>query len=193
MLASLRFPENMCMHNCWRACLKAMDIPYTCVGYADSKSQARDFAKHNFGAKIRHMFHDVKCLSGDADGDSKCDMCGVCCCFGAERRPDLTTAGLPCQPFSQQRWHSGSGRNQQGPRVHKSWQTYMEFLHYLEVRRPRGFLCEEILKILSKDPVSKKRWLDLLLEGAAALGYGCAAAVLPTTPWSKVPRDRQPL
>ena len=50
---------------------------------------------------------------------------------------------------------------------------------------------EEVLKILNKDPVTRKRWLDLLLEEAGAAGYGCSAVVLPAEPWSEVPRDRR--
>ena len=52
-------------------------------------------------------------------------------------------------------------------------------------------MLEEVLRILGKDPTTSKKWVELVLEYAAALGFGCVAGILSTSSWSNVPRDRQ--
>ena len=162
---------------------EAMGIDFRLNAVADPKLAAQRFVQHNF-PDVKHMFKFAKDLTDGCSGCMLCKARHVKCSFASGLRPALVTAGLPCQPVSQQ---SSASR---APREHRFFHVVMELITYLKVRRPYGFMFEEVLTILRKDAKTGQRWIDILLQGAAEFGYACEAVRTSCAAWSKVPRDR---
>ena len=159
---------------------------------AEAKNFARRFIRLNF-PQISHVLVDQKLITDGAEGTTgKCDSCVGPCSFRPDlsTQPDLLTAGIPCQPFSGLRWHKGAGANQRDPRSHSKFGSIDEFLFCLEKRHPRGFILEEVLKIMAKDPTTGETFLNDIMAKAASLGYGCAALIMNGDNWNDVPRQR---
>ena len=168
---------------CGVTCTEAMGIDFQWHAVADPKLAAQQFVKHNFPA-VKHIFKSATDLSDGCAERMLCTAYHMKCSFTPTTRPAMVTAGLPCQPVSQQSRASGA------PREHRFFKVIMELVTYLRVRRPYGFMFEEVLTILRKDAKTGKRWIDILLESAADLGYACEAVKTSCAAWSLVPRDR---
>ena len=162
-----------------------MGMQIDTVATADKKDEALRFMQRNF-PEIKHMFAAAAHL---IDG-GMCKKCSNTCTLDESESPDLCTAGLPCQPFSSMRWKTGPGQNEKGVKAHTLWKVFMEFIAYLTERRPKGFVVEEVMKLLDRDRTSGKRYLDMLMEKASDLGYGCSAIKLSASCWLASPRDR---
>lgn len=162
-------------------CPEALGMNISTVAVAEQKREAQRFMERNFD--IPHMFEKARDLTEPGE---PCLKCRGKCNFKHQDQPSLTTAGLPCQPFSKMRACSGAG----APRKHKDFATYEEFGFYLDKRRPQGFIVEEVSKILGHDRTEGRRWIDMFMEDAALMGYGCSAIRFNRCTWSVVPRDR---
>ena len=164
---------------------QAMGIPIDTVAVAELKDEGRRFMDHHFPG-IKHQF---LCCNHLSDVVKECQKCDGKCTFDREESADLATAGLPCQPFSILTVFAELAKKN-GARGHKLFGAVAEFLYYLKVRRPKGFIIEEILRLLGIDPVTGQRWVDWIVSEAGKLNYGTAAAKVVTDAWAKTPRDR---
>ena len=162
-------------------------MPFKTYAVAECKKEAVAFIQRHFMPHVEHLLSDACMLS---DGASECHQCPGRCTFDTNVRPHLTTAGLPCQPFSKMRWKNGPGKNEKAAVEHKAWAVFKEFWHYLALRKPYGFILEEVEKILDEDKRLGSTVLDLILTETAKLGYGCSAVSLHAVAWFEVPRSR---
>ncbi len=165
-------------------CTQAMGMPFSTVAVAECKEEARRFMARSF-PEIKHTFPQSEML---IEG-SGCLTCSGKCSW-ARNPPDLVTAGLPCQPVTKMRWKKGPGQNQRSAKQHKLWVVIEIFFEYLAERKPKGFMVEEVLQILSKDEETGVKFLDIIMTKAASLGYGCCAVQLRASVWIELPRDR---
>jgi site-specific DNA-cytosine methylase len=172
--------------------MQAMGMDVRTVAVADKKNSARRFMHNHFPYEIQHMFSDVRALSDD-QLDPICEMCNKTdeCTYDRTTLIHLVTAGTPCQAYTGLRWQRGSGRDQGPVSEHSTFHIIQEFLYYLSIRKPLGFILEEVLGFLKKDPVTGRRWVDLFLAQVNKLGYAATAIRLGADPWiSDVSRDR---
>eukprot|EP00929_Paragymnodinium_shiwhaense_P037685 TRINITY_DN20039_c0_g1_i1.p1 TRINITY_DN20039_c0_g1~~TRINITY_DN20039_c0_g1_i1.p1 ORF type:complete len:585 (+),score=94.11 TRINITY_DN20039_c0_g1_i1:139-1893(+) len=188
--------------------LQAMNIPFEINACADKKFISREFISHNFNAK--HIFQEAFNMIEKSEPEAepalrrrkkqckRCDRfclgpaCEKACSFEpGDTQPDLVTAGLPCQPFSSMRQKkTGKTPGTGPPRLHKGFSMLRTLVQYICARRPRGFILEEVTKVLTIDPTTQESYLKGMLSEICELGYGCAAAEFSAGSWSDCPRDR---
>ena len=172
--------------------LQELGVGVKTVVAADMKKCAREFQMHNFSDRVTHIVCDVTSMADNSVAKLRCCQCAGPCSIDYSVRPDLTCAGPPCQPYSQLRWQGGKGRNQGAARSHGAYHVLSEFVHYLFVRRPLGFVLEEVLRFLSKDPQTKLSFSEAFLNIVERLGYHGRAIKLKATSWCPdVSRERR--
>jgi site-specific DNA-cytosine methylase len=170
---------------------RAMGIDSHIQAACDKKACARRFMVRNHAGKVSHVYKDAEVMLSDVNR-GPCEICSGPRCEAVLSRPDFVRMGMPCQAYSRARSRKQLGSNRQGdPRDHVLWSTCFETtLKYLEVRRPRGFLVEEVLGFGDTDSVTGERYIVMFQEAAADLGYATRSFVLKAGIWSEVQRDR---
>jgi site-specific DNA-cytosine methylase len=137
------------------------------------------------GRKTTHYYTS---LGEVANGIGRCMQCGTDCRVPV--RPDLTTAGLSCQPFSGLR-----DLRVQSPRQHPLFgNTFEEFPKYLANIKPRGWIVEQVKGFGREDAEHPERlsFLVQFCELVASIGYSVKVLELDSGIWSESERDRCP-
>ena len=189
--------------------MEALGMHYETMSAADTKTASRTFIlrEHSHVAHIFTSMEEQTAATGFCTKHQRhCSLTG---------RPDLVCGGLPCQPFSQQRQHSGGhGRGGKGgkggascpqvdrvaraassrlgqPEEHPSYGTVMTgFFDYLAARQPRVFLIEETTSFGYTSKSRGESFLAAFGERAVSLGYAVRAMSLDHGTWCEMPRPR---
>ena len=121
---------------------------------------------------------------------------GRCVAHGGEcevsrLRPHVASAGLPCQPFTGAREHSGATPRTGPPSQHPAFATVMEeWKEYLEARQPDCFFIEQVPEFDTPDPKGVS-YLKRFTRMCAAQGYSMRALRLSHGIWVELPRERR--
>ena len=134
------------------------------------------------------MFTELSLVNA---GRGKCFKHG-CDCSVPTTRPDISSGGFPCVPFSKQRNTKGGTDRTSDASKHPQYFTTLEDLPtYLEIRRPRSFYMENVAMIAKElKSLGGRSALDLLVEKIAPLGYSCKAIILDHKVFVRVNRPR---
>lgn len=164
------------------------------VAAADKKPHARKFCTLNHG-NLEHLFSDNSALIGScgAKGPDLCDVCSSRrqkCTYNREtQHVDLVTAGLPCQPFTKLRQTNGNTADTGSASTHSKYDVVFEdFFKYLSLRRPRGFIVEEVSDFTGRS--DEACFLDEFVARAERAGYSAKALMLHADIWVALPRSR---
>jgi hypothetical protein len=114
-------------------------LPAQVLGCADSSPLAQRFSMRNGGIDVEHYFdNNASLVEGGWCIKHQCH------CQPSVQRPQFTTAGLPCQPFTKQRTQNDCKPRSGAPCDHPDFDAVVEFVSYLEQRCPESFLVEEV-------------------------------------------------
>lgn len=152
----------------------------------DKKDSSRKFIRRN-SPTLPHLYKDAKAVASlDYRG---CEICGKGC-RGPQKQPDLLRLGPPCQPYTTSRCKSGVG-DMGTPREHSQWGTCFDItLQYLNERKPRGFILEEVLGFGHQDKETQQPYVVLFQREVKELGYVSRVVELNGFEWSDVQRPR---
>ena len=163
---------------------------------AECKPAAQKFVMRNHRDVIHHLFEKAESMAVVSEqGMVHCLLCrkpcgGVLQLGQTQRSVDLVRTGLPCQPFTKQRVHSGTG-DSGAPQEHRKWSVvFLTFYDYLDNHRPKGWIVEEVMGFLAVDPVSGMSFLELFLQEASRRGYTCRVVKQNANVWADVKRPR---
>ena len=126
-------------------------------------------------------------------GGGKCFTCkSPLCTHGRNLRPDVSSGGFPCQPFSTARTRSGSTSKTGPTSEHEFFNMVMsEFGQYLDVRKPRSFYIEEVKGFLTPlKALGGRSPCDVFVADCMKRGYGCQVLKLDHRAFIKASRDR---
>jgi hypothetical protein len=84
--------------------MNSMGIAFENLGVADLKATSRTFCEANYRGQFKHFFRRNDDLSR---GSGVCSVHGGKDCEVSSLSPDVSTGGLPCQPFTRLRQQSG--------------------------------------------------------------------------------------
>ena len=158
------------------------------MNICERKKSAQRFLKFHFKGDCPHMFDENLALTAKT---SKCFVCKRACVIN-KQRPDILSAGLPCQPFSKARRQNGATPKTGSPETHPLWGTSMvEFCETLKARAPHVFIVEEVLgfaqpceHLLGLSPAKA------LAKMVKKLGYGITAVELDHAMFVNMSRPR---
>jgi site-specific DNA-cytosine methylase len=173
---------------------QGMGMSWRTTAAADLKPHARQFIKFNHD-KVEHIFdNNLAMIHDDLLQHAKCDVCsakGRPCDYKHGNDPvDLLTAGLPCQPFTKLRQHNGDTENTGDAAGHTKFSVVFEdFSQYLEGRKPRGWIVEEVPDF-AKPSKAGPAYLEDFTRRAELLGYSIKAVMLHAEDWVGLPRKR---
>lgn len=176
---------------------EAMDLNWSTISGSERKQFARAFCMRNHGQRLQHLFHEFSNQASDIVRRS-CDVCyklGQGCTYDlGSNRPHLCMGGLPCQPWSSMRNQKGNTGDTGSANAHSKFKTvFTDFMRYLEVRRPFGFIIEEVAEFARKPrgaPQGAPAPLDAFCEQTAAFGFYTQAMELITSTWLHMARPR---
>ena len=155
---------------------------------ADTSRQCRRFLQHAWPG-LRHIYSDILALCSPADN-------ACCTCFGpckqaAAARPDISSGGMPCKPFTRLRQQTGATPSTGLPHEHPQYETLAEDLpSYLKAKMPYSFWIEEVTTVTRIDPRTQDSYLNKLVEDVSKLGYFILALQVDHGIWCKNPRQR---
>ena len=163
-----------------------MGVQMDIIGVADKSPTAAKWLRYQWGDELPHIFTENAAFIA---GAGACHLHGRKCeC--SSTRPDLTTAGLPCPPFSKLRSINGTTSRTGLVSQHPAFSTVMgEFFDYLQARRPRGFWVEEVDNFGQTD-LQGRSFLTTFCKKAAGMGYAVRALFLDQNVWVECPRSR---
>jgi site-specific DNA-cytosine methylase len=163
-----------------------MGIPAVVLGCAEKKKTPQRFLLHNFGTKMGHLFTDN---SAFLEGHGHCLVHNRVCNVPAER-PDFTAGGLPCQPFTCNRTHTGTSARTGAVSGHPDFSTVMNtWGSYLHIRQPGAFFIEEVpdFNSMSEDGNS---YMWNFSQHCVKAGYAVRAMTMNHNVWVNFPRER---
>ena len=172
---------------------EVMGFPITVLGLAEPKPAAQKFLQANWSHMCSHMHKKNSALIG-TDG-------GECFTRGARRcrrsgtrleRPDISTSGSPCQPFSPARATNGTTNKTQGAAEHPLYPISMDdFEVYIAMRLPHMLIIEEVEGFLKPLSALMGRSPFSVLKGKVArFEYGIEALTLNHEIFIDVARPR---
>ena len=170
-----------------------MNIPFLVLSAAEAKSSGRRFILDRWGPKVQHLFSDNEDI---IKGHGYCYVHNRQCKLDMQQCPDVAVAGLPCVAFSRLRTkNQGEQSEHLGPaEKHPAYEVVMtQWPEYLEVRRPAGWLVEEVDVFASTKPQhSTKTAAAIFMEATSkcADGYAVEAQVLDHVQWVQLSRKR---
>ena len=100
-----------------------------------------------------------------------------------ENKLDFLFAGFPCQSFS----HGGKKDNND-PRG----QLFKEFVRMTKLSKPKIIIGENVKGLLSRKTNSGEKFIDVIIQAFAEIGYQCIYKVLKCSEY-EVPQDRERL
>jgi len=100
-----------------------------------------------------------------------------------ENKLDFLFAGFPCQSFS----HGGKKDNND-PRG----QLFKEFVRMAKLSKPKIIIGENVKGLLSRKTNSGEKFIDVIVQAFAEIGYECIYKVLKCSDYG-VPQDRERL
>jgi hypothetical protein len=161
-------------------------LPAQVLGCADSSPLAQRFSMRNGGIDVEHYFdNNASLVEGGWCIKHQCH------CQPSVHRPQFTTAGLPCQPFTKQRTQNDCKPRSGAPSDHPDFDAVVEFVSYLEQRCPESFLVEEVTEWDTNMPDAATTYMQDVAVRCAKLGYAVRAMVLDHNMWvQQVPRKR---
>ena len=171
-------------------------LPIRTTAAADSKVASQTFVARRWGKQLDAFFSDIDNLTNRHGRDILKD--GTVTRLGMQP-PDLVTAGLPCQPFTEFR------NNKRSCPAHKHDKfalTFDRFIAYIRRVKPRGGIVEEVQDFdrelsatefgpewIGVIPRSWRRHFEKLLRDE---GYAVIMVTLDNTIFIDVPRIRLP-
>jgi len=167
--------------------LEGASFLYDCIGVADKKSQSQRWLL-SIWPKAKRVYKDnMSFLSGGACLRNRGRVTDP-----VPERPDISSGGFPCPPFSSQRFKGGSTASTGDATEHPKFGTLMDGLvRYLAHRQPKSFWLEEVegfirpLKtLLGKTP------LQVLARELVALGYHVRAVKIDMSVFCQISRKR---
>ena len=163
-----------------------MSIPATVLGCAEKKKTPQRFLLHNFGDKIGHLFTDN---SAFLEGRGHCMVHNRLCNVPAQH-PDFTAGGLPCQPFTSNRMHSGTSARTGAASGHPDFSTVMQsWSSYLHTRQPGAFFIEEVPDFNNESPDGDS-YMWTFSQSCVKAGYAIRAMTMNHNTWVNFPRER---
>ena len=108
------------------------------LGYADTKPTARKWLSHHWArCGDTCVFTDMQAYVSRSGWP--CEVHGKHCTH-SPKQPDIAVGGLPCPPWSKQRYKGGSTKATGSAKEHPSYRVVFEFfMDYLDHRQPRMF------------------------------------------------------
>ena len=162
--------------------LQAMGARVRTEVAVDQKPAARKWIKSQRDGHFCHLFRSFQ---EAIHGEGVCEKHGRRCRLPIG--PDLATAGLPCQPFSQLRSHQDNHPAQD----HVLFDvTFVDFISYLNLRKPKGFVCEQVVTFNRLNPKTNNTFLVEFGSAATNLGYLFRAVALDARDWGESERPR---
>ena len=141
---------------------KLMSIPVRNLGFADQKKTARKWLKHHWHGENCCIFLDIQSY---IDGNGKCDRHGGGNCNVAAERPDCAIGGLPCPPWSKQRFKKGETKATGKASAHPMFRVVFELSGlYLDRRRPHVFWIEEVNTFGAEGPNGEEVPVQILMR-----------------------------
>lgn len=98
---------------------------------------------------------------------------------------DVLTAGFPCQPFS------NAGNREGVNDKHGRGTLFEECVRFIEAKRPKAYVFENVKGILSSRTSSGKTVPEEISDRMRDLGYSCSGAFLAKSQHYGVPQQRQ--
>ena len=164
-----------------------MGLATECLAVAEKKGLAQTWLMHNWSEEVPHVYDENAFL---LDGGN-CFKCGRSC-RAPTTRPDISSGGYPCPPFSTQRSRTGGGERTGSTESHELYPTVMEGLpRYLKQRRPHCWWVEEVIGFKrSLKSLGGKSPLQVLARTAKSLGYACRCVTVDHMVFVRLSRDR---
>jgi site-specific DNA-cytosine methylase len=157
----------------------------TCIA-SDVKASAGKFAIENHGSAITHYFESLQEMT---EGVGKCRIHKTTCNI-ATTTPDMFIAGPPCQPFSQQRYRSGTSSKTSAAKAHPDYQvTFSLIIDHIKKFKPRVFLLEQVPGFGEQ----QRDGSEPLREFIRLIGpyfEACRVVELKASTWASISRDR---
>ena len=154
------------------------------LGVAERKPCAQKFLLHNFGAQLSHLF---EANSAFVEGQGQCKLHNTVCRV-SPKHPHVTTAGLPCQPFTHIRQKTGKSAKTGTAQEHPDFNCAMqEFEGYLSIRTPGAFWLEEVPEFATT-LVNGVSCLWSLTKACTNRGYAIRADNFDHKDWVAFPR-----
>lgn len=117
-------------------------INHKCIAVAEKKRAAQTFIKSTFGSEVGILFNDNAAF---ISGRGKDALRGNKESVLPKERAHCASAGLPCQPWTKSRSHSGESNRTSTPSRHPDYNTTMvQWPLYLKTRRPGCWFVEEV-------------------------------------------------
>jgi hypothetical protein len=174
---------------------KVLGVGVHCLAACETKPMARSFLKSTFGPDLGSWFEfNTDLLEQTAF------------CHLAERdkpvpsdRPDLTSIGSPCLPWTKGRSRNGGTARSGAPHLHPDYQVTMhDFPRHLRSRRPRSWWLENVPEIATtpcidcEEDGDGKRASDLwqLCFLCCQAGYAVRTIEIDHNLFVEVPRKR---
>ena len=159
-----------------------MDIVVQAV--SEMKEHARKYINMNHSP--RHMFAS---MAEHAQGAGACLTCNKRCELST--RPDLVVCGLSCHPVSSLRHTKGDTSRMKTAEEHPEYKLmFVEFLQFLDKRRPRAFLVEQVPGLLRKATSMDESYLHHFMRLTAQRGYHVQCLTADAGMWVSWPRER---
>ena len=137
-------------------------------------------------ASASHVYKDNACLLSGGHCQRHQRWCDA-----SPLQPDVSLAGLPCQPFSNLRQKSGSTPATGDVAAHpQSGELREKFLQYLTAKRPRGFVVENVIGITKELDLGGNTFVKGFAAGASKLGYSVRVMLLSHQTWVTNLRSR---
>ena len=173
-----------------------MGIYHSTLAVCDPKPLCQQWAmgaRSTIFSGVAHYFQDLAALSARR-GQCIFHHGRVC---RLRSIPDITTVGMPCQPFSVQRGDRAACVAQ----AHPAFNVMLEFLDYTAAHQTHGGIVEEVMGFGHEIQLSRfrptaliphkpKSWAAYFVARLKSQGYFVAALKLNNCWWSDVPRPR---
>lgn len=173
-----------------------MGIDATVTAMSDKKVASQRWITRYWGAGSAHMFSSNSAVM---DGTGYCCMHKQECKVGSG--VDIALAGLPCQAYSKRRAVkrdiAGFARSGQASRSglahqHPGHSVVQEFVEYLGVCRPAGFIVEETDTFLGPDQDGTDHAIQFMTSCAqVGPGYAVTWVVGDHSDWCNMARKRR--
>lgn len=162
---------------------RALSIPVVYEG-SDTKQSACTFVMNNYSSVVEHFYNDSAAL---ASGRGQCLKHGTECQTSFEGRPDVLTAGTPCQPFSHFRQRAGphGSRMSSTARGHPDFQiTFGMVEDVVRARRPLTCIFEQVSGFNQQEHGEQETYLKQFTDMLMRYYGGVRAVRMDASTWA---------